>query len=292
MSGDDDGFVEFYVSSNPPLTPAGVQDVTNGMMQELGIGPDPALIELLYEPEVPWFRLITKNSNRLEVTQRLDKFIIDIGGEEVAAVDADDEEDERSRNQRGKRVDVDIVEEGNPRMIPWVTHEDQTLFNAGMFPARFPDTVAPLRYKAIWRAYEQTGFENMNQFLDKAMEVFGISDDNPWILDDLGGHLGCVLTSNLQQTVLYLGKNQDMPIVTKALETLNELAKSDVSDCFLVMSRRLADPFLFRSQSLPARRPASPRERRPPGRRREENMSRRGWTMSKRQGRETASKNQ
>lgn len=174
---------------------------------------------MLYEPEVPWFKLISNSTHRDEVSQFIQSELIAIGENEASDLDA--ENDAINDNERG---DVTIVE-GSQRMVSWMIYDNNHAALIDAFDEfRFPDIMASTPYKTIWRC----PIDDIEDVLrTSAQSWFG--SEVPLILDDMGEQFGCQLSYNHQKTVLYIGSDESMEIVQKAVRKLDGMVYAMVS---------------------------------------------------------------
>ncbi|KAF5656109.1 hypothetical protein FHETE_11095 [Fusarium heterosporum] len=214
-----EGYVEFYISCNPPLLPNGVSLVVTDLMEDL----ESVIIEVLYEPEVPWFKFITAVEHRLEVSRwmysRLDKLLV----AEAGAVD--DKNSETGLDRPRSRSDIGLLT-GKPHVISYPelknTHNDAL---QGYEPFRYPEHLKSFAYKTVWRSLAPYEGVTVAKLLSK-YEAFWPSSPASSSIEDLGGLTKCQISHNLQGSLLYIASNesrQALEAITRKLDTLASL---------------------------------------------------------------------
>ena len=229
MTSCGEEFAEFYISCNPPLLPDGVDNVVKKAKLDLQQNVRELIIEMLYEPEVPWFKIISRSVFQDEITRCIQRILTSIA-DDIAPVDVDAEEEDKPRNERGKKVDVHITAERYPDMIPWISHEDSSILRPEMFDQRFPVKMENLRHRVLWRAYRFSNFTSLHDLLGRASRA--LADPGvEWTLDELGSHFQCAVAHNLHEraTVVYIGSGYSVENVNRLLETLDKFAEPEVS---------------------------------------------------------------
>ncbi|KIL94935.1 hypothetical protein FAVG1_01866 [Fusarium avenaceum] len=135
-----EGYAEFYISCNPPLLPNGVSLIIADLMKEL----ESMVIEVLYEPEIPWFKFITSVEHQLEVSRWMHSRLDNLLTAEAGEVDAN--QDESDLEFKG-RSDIEILTE-TPHIVSYPELQDILKDILQEYePFRYPEHLKPLPYK-------------------------------------------------------------------------------------------------------------------------------------------------
>ena len=162
-------------------------------------------MEILYEPEVPWFKIIGPKYHRLAATDVVQSALEAIGEDDVCLLDTDsmaeNEPDERTENK-----DVQIVPEAQ-RMIPWITYEKRRpvpLYAFNKF--RFPEEMSQAKHKQVWCVPE--GIEKIL----KAAALSWVASEMPLSVVEMEQYFdGCQVSYSLRKTTLYITSDEDKP---------------------------------------------------------------------------------
>ncbi|KPM41573.1 hypothetical protein AK830_g4992 [Neonectria ditissima] len=211
-------YVEFYVSCNPPLVPNGVSSVITHIREEL----QSKVVEILYEPEIPWFKLITTSEDQVEVTTRLES---DLGRILEEETDLIDEEYSDAPDVEGDdiepRADVDILPD-EPQVIPWSLYQYHKYGYFQKCEDEFPEHIKNLPYKAVWRGLESFDTLTISSLLSNF--------DFLWARPDLVSGLQnveeltkCRITHNLSGNLIYIGSGVDASCIAAAIRKLENL---------------------------------------------------------------------
>ncbi|KAM0216634.1 hypothetical protein ACHAPA_007584 [Fusarium lateritium] len=211
-----EGYAEFYISCNPPLLPNGVSLIITDLMKEL----EPMVIEVLYEPEVPWFKFITSVEHRLEVSRwmhaRLDNLLTAEAGE------VDENQDESGLEFRG-RSDIEILTE-TPHIISYPELQDILKDILQEYePFRYPEHLKPLPYKTVWQCPGEFEGVTTTKLLSKYKLLWPSSSGEPSI-EDLGELTKCQISHNFQGSLLYIGSNDSAEALHTTTRKLDVLA--------------------------------------------------------------------
>lgn len=203
--------VEFYVACNPPLTSRGVDFVVDSL--EASFSQEH--IEILYEPEIPWFKLLAPSKCKQSASDLLGNLLLTIVEQEADLVDVD------GYPSLETPIDVKIIAD-NPRIVPWSIHEAEPHVHGKHIDACFPDFMRSLPQKRLWRGLESVKGWTIDvffQLLERHWKGFGA----PVSHETLEEFLKCTLSWNLKGNVLYLGSDLTSEAMDKALETLDNL---------------------------------------------------------------------
>ncbi|PNY22577.1 Uncharacterized protein TCAP_07099 [Tolypocladium capitatum] len=228
------GFAEFYVTCNPPLLPKGVDFVVESTAEAFtnvrscteccrkpatNAGAQNEVIELLYEPHIPWFKVITDRAHQEPVAEFIQRVLA-----AVVEKDSDLLGIDRS-NQAGNRghdapVDVKIVG-SNSRVLPWSRLQNEADTDDGRFDAhRFPCNMRNAKHRAVWR-----GLESMDGWTVDALFYLLASEwmhvGAPTCITELEELVQCQISHNLAANLVYVGSSLHLGVVETALKTLD-----------------------------------------------------------------------
>ncbi|KAF4990889.1 hypothetical protein FGRMN_8198 [Fusarium graminum] len=212
-----EGYVEFYISCNPPLLPNGVSLIVTDLVKDLGS----VVIEVLYEPEVPWFKFITAVEHRLEVSRwmysRLDKLLV----AEAGAVD--DKNSGTGLERPRSRSDIELLTK-KPHVISYPelknTHNDAF---QDYEPFRYPEHLKYFAYRTVWRSPALYEGVTVAKLLSKYEALWPGSPANSSI-EDLGELTKCQISHNLQGSLLYIASDESPQALEAATRKLDTLA--------------------------------------------------------------------
>ncbi|KAG6007251.1 hypothetical protein E4U21_006169 [Claviceps maximensis] len=205
---EDLELVEFYAACNPPLLPEGVHNfmlqLTNASFQ-LSKKEGNKILEILYEPSGPWFKVITCFAFKSEVTNAIATLLSTITEENTLPLEEPKE-----------YSDVQTTSFATP----WSAFSASPNYQSSFGQWQFPVNMQELVFKTIWpRKFVEFNLEKM---LHMQSRLDGSRINNPTIhrLDPL---LGCTLSCNLRVTMLYLGTNSSQEVLDNAYGILDSL---------------------------------------------------------------------
>jgi hypothetical protein len=184
------------------------------------ISQDGQLLEILYEPEVPWFKIIGPKSHRLTVTDAVQTALEAIGKDDVSLLDTDAIA-EHEFDERTDKEDVQIVRE-TQRMISWIAYEKRRpvpLYAFNEF--RFPEGMSQAKHKQVWRAPE--GIEKIL----KAAALSWVASEMPLSVVEMEQYFdGCQVSYSLRERVLYITSGEDTSDnVTRVINKLEAVVR-------------------------------------------------------------------
>ncbi|KAJ6780584.1 hypothetical protein PWT90_04067 [Aphanocladium album] len=200
-------YVEFYIACNPPLLPQGVSEVIRRVQESEG------LLELLYEPDVPWFKCIALATQKAQITANVQDNLFAIADEDVDAFDGEQQTD----------GDVTIISPDS-RMTSWSAYQAKgggayTFADADVFP----EPIAEAKYKTTWRgleAYPPATFESL------LLRCHTYGDNTiPREHDKFEAVVRCQISYNTRQTLLYVGCDTSRQILNTTIEILDKMVQ-------------------------------------------------------------------
>lgn len=175
------------------------------------------MVEILYEPEAGWFKLISDSASRDDVTQFVEDVIYSIGEEEATIAKGNTPV---NAEQRRQLPDVDISGD-KPRILRWAKHEACPTNPEAFEPYAFPEGITTAPYRHIWRGVEECpDLDDINQLLLKASHTW-MASELPKTMDDAERVLGCQVVWNLRGTVLYMSSFDSAETVLNAAKKLD-----------------------------------------------------------------------
>ncbi|KAF4335263.1 hypothetical protein FBEOM_10913 [Fusarium beomiforme] len=209
---------EFYVSCNPPLLPKGVASIFANVEERKN---DLGIAEILYEPGIPWFKIICQGTSQREISSWMHSLLEELIENEAGAIVQDDDEDAIVALAIQPDIEV-LVEE--PHIIPFPSlqtiHKD-IVDQYDEF--RYPYSIKNLTYKAVWSVPELCG-ASITQILANYESLGPVSPSGP-STDSLQALTSCTLTHNLQGSLIYIGSDkseQELFDLKQKLDTLAE----------------------------------------------------------------------
>ncbi|KAF7558889.1 hypothetical protein G7046_g5266 [Stylonectria norvegica] len=244
-------FTEFYVTCNPPLLPNGVSSIIEQASVEL----DPAkCIEILYEPDIPWFKMIAASDYQNDIYSWFHSRLEGLLETETGLVeeDSDDDDDDSEVEEQRNKADVDIVVE-HPQVIPWPFYQRMGSSDVAEYsPYQYPDAIKALPHKAVWRGLESSGGMMVSTLLSNFDSI--TKDGSATLgLQKLANSANCEITHNMSGALVYIGSNYRADCVNNAvrkLETLLEFCDSVSSGATHLISTEGLGPFRFFYQYL------------------------------------------
>lgn len=186
------------------------------------------VVEILYEPEVPWFKVITRRVHRLQVTAFLQRKLREIVEQDTDLLDLEAHRRHVDRGDLAVPVDISVVAAA-PRVLPWALFEQEMKTDGSRFYShRFPDSMAQLPYLALWRGLEETNEWDVFS-LFKHLGRFWKGAGAPSSITDLRRLVGCDMSYNMAGKLVYIGADSRPDAVVKGLEALDTLFALAVS---------------------------------------------------------------
>ncbi|KAI8691192.1 hypothetical protein NCS56_00111000 [Fusarium sp. Ph1] len=207
------GFIEFYISCNPPLLPEGVSLVMTDLQDSLGPSK---VLEILYDPQVPWFKVIAYVEYQAEILRWMQSRLEQLLEEEAGAIDQDaDQEDELNIGESKVQPDVEVLAD-KPHIVSWPVYSDGLEASVGKFDTfRFPQHIQELPHKTIWRGLEGVEGATISDLTAK-FDILWPALDSKASLRKLEEPGNLQVTYNCTETLAYIGTESD----AQSLETV------------------------------------------------------------------------
>ncbi|KAL6908670.1 hypothetical protein GGI43DRAFT_393331 [Trichoderma evansii] len=213
---DQDGFAEFYIACNPPLLSRGVGHIIQSAKAAC---PNGELAEILYEPNVPWFKCITMGRHKESVTRIMKDLLIELVTLEVERLGFDAEEDV---------IDTDVLQAdvtmkaAEPRLISWMVYQSlgSDIYDT-FVKYQYPEFMASLPYKAIWRGLEKSSctFENFISVFRHLIK----SENAPATAADFALCNDCQISYNVRGNLVYIGSFTSAAALEKVIQKLETM---------------------------------------------------------------------
>lgn len=172
------------------------------------------MLEILYDPEIPWFKCITKSQDHEKVSRFIEELLLEIIESELAPVDPDIPGG--ARDEKGGLVDLDVISD-DPRVVPWATYADWASARYNDYDNfRYPVALQECPHKAVWRGFEKFPESAVHDIILDFMDTISLVCGSfmvPTEVEHLGPYLGCGdVLRNLTQTLLFIGGNTQSSI--------------------------------------------------------------------------------
>ncbi|PTB46645.1 hypothetical protein M441DRAFT_126041 [Trichoderma asperellum CBS 433.97] len=221
---EQDGFAEFYIACNPPLLSRGVEYIVQSVKSAC---PNGELAEILYEPDIPWFKCITMGKHKESVTRIIKDLLIDLVTLEVEPLGFDAEKDVIDTNVLQADVAMKAAE---PRLISWMVYQSLgSDIHDTFVKYQYPEAMASLPYKAIWRGLENSS-GTFEDFLSEFRRLIK-SENAPATAADFALRNECHISYNMRENLVYIGSSTSaaaLEKVVKKLETVLNLLASKI----------------------------------------------------------------
>ncbi|KAI9171313.1 hypothetical protein HJFPF1_00795 [Paramyrothecium foliicola] len=251
-------YVEFYIGCNPPLLPNGVQHVVRGVTAAVRpLLQQNETFEILYEPDVPWFKCISPLKHQTTLTNAVQDTMTGILESETGLINME------SRNIDAKNFlefealpDVAILST-EPRVIPWLVCEATKALDANLYhDFRYPNILQTMDcHKAIWRGLEAHPGLTLTMMLKTLQRVWPhiieFEDDTEKTLEKI---LGCINSTNLAANLVYIGCDPAIGDLEVAVQKLNTMLQvyTSISSIIPHMFLVADDPTRFVWKTLTA----------------------------------------
>ncbi|KAL7790977.1 hypothetical protein V8C37DRAFT_383033 [Trichoderma ceciliae] len=210
-------FVEFYITCNPPLLSRGVKHIIESAKSACQKGE---LAEILYEPDIPWFKCITSVGYQALVTGIIQDLLLQLVEMEVGPLDFDPLEDNIGDGILHSDV---VMKASEPRMIPWAMYKSlgSEIYDT-FVDYRFPDTMASLPFKAVWRGLQNSSGASVESLLS-AFRSLSKTENVPITAHDFALSNNCQISYNMRENLVYIGCYESIATVDKTVRKLEAM---------------------------------------------------------------------
>ncbi|KAL7960034.1 hypothetical protein V8C34DRAFT_322344 [Trichoderma compactum] len=242
------GVEEFYIACNPPLLPPGVKRIIESAQSAC----QDKLLEILYEPEIPWFKCITVTEYQSRVSDVIQHLINQLLNKEVRPLEFNVvDPDVREGTYH---PDVVSKESNEPLIIPWVVFKSigDDIYQE-FEEHRFPAIMGEIPFKSVWRGLQSSTGVSIDTLLSVFSRV-SKSDNAPNNFVDFAFHNSCEMSHNLRENLLYIGSWQSMGLVDRAVRRLQTIlnllsSKPKVSSHLILLEGPAATKLTYRWMS-------------------------------------------
>ncbi|KAH6606427.1 hypothetical protein Trco_005580 [Trichoderma cornu-damae] len=217
MDGNS-AFVEFYVTCNPPLLPQGVEHIIESTKSVFDQGE---LAEILYEPDIPWFKCITTFGYREPVAEAIQDLLVELMNMEVEPI-AFDPLEVHDAGDGLAHPDV-AMKTSEPRMMPWMVYKSlgKDIYD-NFVDYQFPEIMAALPFKSTWRGLQNSTGASIETLLSSFCHL-SKSENAPLTAEDFALLNDCQISYNMRESLVYIGSFKSMAVVDKAIQRLEAM---------------------------------------------------------------------
>ncbi|KHO00128.1 uncharacterized protein MAM_02051 [Metarhizium album ARSEF 1941] len=170
------------------------------------------ILEILYEPEVPWFKVLTPTQWKAEVTDVIEGYLSKLVAEYRVA--------DGASGDPASGLLVDIVPPSE--ITTWAAiSASKEGYEKDFDNYRYPFEMQSLLYKRTWTGLVKEKAYTINTFFKfhDGWRQLGFPDS----LESLEQLLGCYISHNAGGTMLYIGTSTGEHAITNAVNILNNL---------------------------------------------------------------------
>ncbi|KAF5023319.1 hypothetical protein F66182_4627 [Fusarium sp. NRRL 66182] len=199
---------------------SGVSLVITELLRDLG----EIVIEVLYEPDIPWFKIIAAVEHQSEISQWMHSRLERLLEAETGVLDSDlDEEVEEGLEESGVQPDIQVFSE-HAHVISFPVF--QSIFKDILDQYddfRYPDHIKHFPYKTVWRSPAAPKDVTITKLLSKYEILWPSSLSEPSI-EKLGELTNCQISHNLQGSLVYIGSGSGPQALHATIRKLDTLA--------------------------------------------------------------------
>ncbi|KAJ4326508.1 hypothetical protein N0V84_003138 [Fusarium piperis] len=181
------------------------------------------VLEILYDPEIPWFKVIAYVEYQAEILQWMQSRLEQLLEDETYAIDENsDQEDEPGIEGSRAQPDVEVLTD-TPHIISWPVYSEGLEAKVGKYDIfRFPQHIQELAHKTMWRGLERVEGTTITDLTSK-FDVLWPASESKASLRKLEEPGNLQVTYNCGETLAYIGTEsnvQSLEIMTRKLDTL------------------------------------------------------------------------
>ncbi|KAM6539435.1 hypothetical protein FALCPG4_001241 [Fusarium falciforme] len=186
------------------------------------LGPSKVL-EILYDPQVPWFKVIAYVEYQAEILRWMQSRLEQLLEEEAGAIDQDaDQEDEFDIGGSKVQPDVEVLAD-KPHIVSWPVYSEGLGASVGKYDTfRFPQHIQELPHKTIWRGLECVEGATISDLTSK-FDILWPTLDSKTSLRKLEEPGNLQVTYNCTETLAYIGTESDAQSLETAIRKLDTL---------------------------------------------------------------------
>lgn len=189
-------------------------------------------MEILYEPDGPWFKLISEQSHREEITNFVQDAVVLHGKDAKIATSGSTTRESNPVRQDPERSDVDVLSEV-PRLVPWSNYVSGNIEAEQYDEFRFPSSLVQTPYKSVWNKVGNIPVKDLDELFRRTAKTW-MAQDIPSGTEDAEEKLGCKIDWNLRRTIFYISSQTSKATVDTAVRKLDTAVDVLVSKPFRV----------------------------------------------------------
>ncbi|KAJ4259447.1 hypothetical protein NW757_002770 [Fusarium falciforme] len=181
------------------------------------------VLEILYDPQVPWFKVIAYVEYQAEILRWMQSRLEQLLEEEAGAIDQDaDQEDEFDIGGSKVQPDVEVLAD-KPHIVSWPVYSEGLEASVGKYDTfRFPQHIQELPHKTIWRGLECVEGATISDLTSK-FDILWPTLDSKTSLRKLEEPGNLQVTYNCTETLAYIGTESDAQSLETAIRKLDTL---------------------------------------------------------------------
>lgn len=162
------------------------------------------LLEILYEPDIPWFKCLTLGKDKEAVTRIIKDLLLELVNSEVASLDFDAPQDVKAPEPR-------LISWGRYQSLDNDKHDEYTQY-------QFPAFMASLPYKKIWRGLEHSR-GTFDSFLSDFRRLIK-SENAATTTAEFKLYNECHISYNMRNNLVYIGSSTSAAALKKVIGKL------------------------------------------------------------------------
>jgi hypothetical protein len=195
------------------------------------------LAEILYEPDIPWFKCIAMVKYQVLVTGIIQDLLVKLVQLEVGALEFDADEDEIDDNILQPDL---VMKAAEPRLISWMVYKSlgSEIYDT-FVDYQFPEAMASLPFKTVWR-----GLQNSSGSLESLLSAFRSltkTENAPVTAADFALLNECHISNNMREDLIYIGSYSSAAAIEKVIRKLEAMLNLLVCIIFLIPSPEVSN---------------------------------------------------
>ncbi|KAK0389540.1 hypothetical protein NLU13_3115 [Sarocladium strictum] len=185
---------EFYATCHPPLCLRGVKEVIDTANEELG----ERLQEILYEPELPAFKLVSTLDDRDAVLQSIQQILVTLLKNHFNAFE------DCSPCVSNEEDLLELDGDTSSLMTSWSSHSTTESALKKFDVYRFPAAIRDFDNKSIWRGLESHTDWTLPKLISEVRRFWN-GRNVPADINSIERHFNCRIRWNKTETLVYIG---------------------------------------------------------------------------------------
>lgn len=160
------------------------------------------MAEILYEPELAAFKLVSSLDDRDAIFQYVQDLLTTVLNKDTDLV----RETTSYADGKGRRGDIDIVSPG--RFVPWAAYDEDNEANLALYnDHRYPLDLESCSDQTVWRGLEDYDGWTFGRLVREAADLWR-GRNVPASLRGHGKRFSCTFLCNKAETLVYIGTGQ------------------------------------------------------------------------------------